>query len=75
MSTELKSIKGQFHSERTSKMEETKMSLTRFSGGKEGMKVQLTLRTEDQSQFFTHIALNKEQIKVLIKELQENFEL
>ena len=75
MSTELKSIKGKFHSERTFKMEETKISLTRFSGGKEGMKLQLTMRTEDQSQFFTHISLDKEQIKVLIKELQENFDL
>lgn len=73
MSTELKSLKGQFHSQKTNEMENTEMSLTRFSGGKEGMKVQLTLRTQDQ--FFTHITLNKEEIKKLIKELQENFEL
>jgi hypothetical protein len=75
MSTELKTLKGQFHSERTNEMENTTMSLTRFSGGKEGMKVQLTMRTTDQGKFFTHIALNKEEIKTLIKELQENFEL
>jgi len=75
MSTELKSIKGKFHSQKTNKMEETNLSLTRFSGGKEGMKLQLTMRTEDQDQFFTHISLDKEQIKVLIKELQENFDL
>lgn len=75
MSTELKSLKGQFHSRKTNEMENTELSLTRFSGGKEGMKLQLTMRTEDQDQFFTHIALNKEQIKVLIKELQENFDL
>ena len=75
MSTELKSIKGKFHSQKTNKMEETNLSLTRFSGGKEGMKLQLTMRTEDQDQFFTHISFNKEQIKVLIKELQENFDL
>ena len=63
MSTELKSISGKFHSQKTNKMEETNLSLTRFSGGKEGMKLQLTMRTQDQDQFFTHIALNKEQIK------------
>jgi hypothetical protein len=54
-------------------MENTEMSLTRFSGGKEGMKVQFTMR--DQGDFFTHITLNKKEIKKLIKELQENFEL
>jgi hypothetical protein len=54
-------------------MENTEMSLTRFSGGKEGMKLQLTMRTQDQ--FFTHITLNKEELKTLIKEIQENFEL
>jgi len=73
MSTELKSLKGQFHSQKTNEIENTEMSLTRFSGGKEGMKVQLTMRTQDE--FFTHITLNKEEIKKLIKELQENFEL
>ena len=73
MSTELKSLKGQFHSEKTNSMENTEMSLTRFSGGEEGMKVQLTMRTQDK--FFTHITLNESEIKKLIKELQENFEL
>ena len=73
MSKELKSLKGQFHSQKTNEIENTEMSLTRFSGGKEGMKVQLTMRTQDE--FFTHITLNKEEIKKLIKELQENFEL
>jgi hypothetical protein len=73
MSTELKTLKGHFHSTKTNEMEKTKLSLTRFSGGVEGMKVQLTLRTNGE--FFTHIALNKKQIKKLIKELQTNFEL
>jgi len=73
MSTELKTLKGQFHSQETNEMENTEMSLTRFSGGKEGMKVQLTMRTQDK--FFTHITLNKSEIKKLIKELQENFDL
>ena len=73
MSTELKSLKGQFHNHETTEMENTEMSLTRFSGGKEGMKLQLTMRS--QGDFFTHITLNKEEIKTLIKELQENFEL
>ena len=71
MSTELKSLKGQFSNKGV--MEDTTMSLTRFSGGKEGMKLQLTMRT--QGDFFTHITLNKKEIKKLIKELQENFEL
>ena len=73
MSTELKSLKGQFHSRNTNQMENTQMSLTRFSGGKEGMKLQLTMRSQED--FFTHIALNKEEIKTLIKELKENFDL
>ena len=73
MSTELKTLKGQFHSQKTNEMENTEMSLTRFSGGKEGMKVQFTMRS--QGDFFTHITLNKKEIKKLIKELQENFEL
>ena len=73
MSTELKKLKGKNWNEESSEMENTEMSLTRFSGGKEGMKVQLTMR--DQGDFFTHITLNKKEIKKLIKELQENFEL
>lgn len=72
MATELKSIKGRFQSNR-SKIENTQMSLTRFSGGKEGMKLQLTIR--NQGEFFTHIAINKKQIKKFIKELQQNFDL
>ena len=73
MSTELQSLKGQFHNQRTGEMENTEMSLTRFSGGKEGMKLQLTM--SQQNDFFTHIALNQTEIKKLIKELQENFDL
>jgi len=73
MSTELKSLKGQFHNEQTNQLENTEMSLTRFSGGKEGMKLQLTMRT--QGDFFTHIALNKKELKKLIKEIQTNFDL
>ena len=73
MSTELKTLKGQFWNKETSELQNTELSLTRFSGGKEGMKVQLTMRTQDK--FFTHIALDKEQIKNLVKELQENFDI
>jgi ABC-type transport system involved in cytochrome c biogenesis ATPase subunit len=73
MSTELKTLNGQFHNQQTNEMENTKMSLTRFSGGKEGMKIQLTMR--EQGNFFTHITLNKEELKTLVKEIQENFDL
>tara|TARA_Y100000389_G_scaffold153086_1_gene153243 strand:- start:17 stop:238 length:222 start_codon:yes stop_codon:yes gene_type:complete len=73
MSTELNILKGKFHSTKTGKLENTELSLTRFSGGKEGMKLQLTLR--DQGDFFTHIALNKEELKTLVKEIQENFDI
>tara|TARA_R110000765_G_scaffold218002_1_gene322615 strand:- start:125 stop:343 length:219 start_codon:yes stop_codon:yes gene_type:complete len=72
MATELKSIKGKFQSNR-GEIGNTQMSLTRFSGGKEGMKLQLTIR--NQGEFFTHIAINKKQIKKFIKELQQNFDL
>ena len=73
MSTELKSLKGKNWNQEASEFENAEMSLTRFSGGKEGMKLQLTMR--NNGDFFTHIALNKKEIKTLIKELQENFEL
>tara|TARA_R110000796_G_scaffold76166_8_gene170462 strand:+ start:592 stop:804 length:213 start_codon:yes stop_codon:yes gene_type:complete len=69
MATELKTLNGQFHNQQTNEMENTKMSLTRFSGGKEGMKIQLTMRS--QGEFFTHIALNKEEVKTLITQLLE----
>ena len=73
MSTELKSLKGKNWNQEASEFENAEMSLTRFSGGKEGMKLQLTMR--NNGDFFTHIALNKKEIKKLIKELQENFDL
>jgi nitrogenase molybdenum-iron protein alpha/beta subunit len=73
MSTELKSLKGKFWNQKTLQMDSTEMLLTRFSGGEEGTKLQLTMR--DQGDSFTHIALNKEEIRTLIKELQENFDL
>jgi|TARA_R110000744_G_scaffold311915_1_gene419323 ABC-type Na+ transport system ATPase subunit NatA len=73
MSTELKSLKGKNWNQEASEFENAEMSLTRFSGGKEGMKLQLTMR--NNGTFFTSIALNKKEIKKLIKELQENFDL
>ena len=73
MSKELKTINGKNWNQETSEMESTSFSLTRFSGGAEGMKVQLTMR--NNGEFFSHIALSKTEIKKLIKELQENFEL
>ena len=66
-------LKGKFWNQETSELENTELSLTRFSGGKEGMKVQFTVRSNNE--FFTHIALDKEQIKNLVKELQENFDI
>jgi len=51
------------------------MFLTRFSGGKEGMKVQLTISTSHQDDLFTHITFDKEGIKQLIEELKESFDL
>ena len=73
MATELKSIKGKNWNQENSEMEKTSISLTSFSGGKKGKKLQLTLR--NNGEFFSHISLNKTQIKELIKELQENFNL
>jgi len=73
MSTELKTLKGKFWHEETSELQNTELSLTRFSGGKEGMKVQLTIRSNNK--FFTHITLDREQIKNLVKELQQNFDI
>jgi len=75
MATELKTIKGKFQSKTQEKLVGGEMFLTRFSGGKEGMKVQLTISTSHQDDFFTHITFDKEGIKQLIEELKENFDL
>ena len=75
MSKELKSIEGTFQSDRTQKMRCTELSMSRFWGGKEGEKLALNISNFDQNPNFSHITLNKEQIKELIKELQNNFNL
>ena len=46
MSTELKTLKGQFHNEQTEQMDTTEMHLTRFSGGVEGLKASKGMRAE-----------------------------
>ena len=53
----------------------TTMSLTRFAGGPEGAKLQVTIknRTIENGIAYTH--LNKAQIKDLINTLQEAFDL
>ena len=75
MATELKTIKGKFQSKTQEKLVGGEMFLTRFSGGKEGMKVQLTISTSHQDDLFTHITFDKEGIKQLIEELKESFDL
>ena len=75
MSKELKSIKGTFQSESTNQMRGIELSLSSFWGGKEGKKLSLNISNFDQSNSFSHITINKEQIKELIKELQNNFNL
>tara|TARA_R110000823_G_scaffold283302_1_gene401480 strand:- start:372 stop:599 length:228 start_codon:yes stop_codon:yes gene_type:complete len=75
MSKELKSIKGTFQSESTNQMRGIELSLSSFWGGKEGKKLALNISNFDQSNSFSHITINKEQIKELIKELQNNFNL
>ena len=42
-------------------------------GGVEGLKLQLTMRS--QGDLFTHITLNKKELKKLVKEIQTNFDL
>jgi len=75
MSKELKSIKGTFQSESTNQMRGIELSLSSFWGGKEVKKLSLNISNFDQSNSFSHITINKEQIKELIKELQNNFNL
>ena len=75
MSKELKTIKGKFHSKTQEKLVGGEMFMTRFSGGKEGMKVQLTISRSHQDDLFTHITFDKEGITQLIEELKENFDL
>jgi len=75
MSKELKSINGTFQSESTMQYVGTELSLSSFWGGKEGKKLALNISNFNQSSNFSHITLNKEQIKELIKELQNNFNL
>tara|TARA_R110001632_G_scaffold140878_1_gene256940 strand:- start:229 stop:456 length:228 start_codon:yes stop_codon:yes gene_type:complete len=75
MSKELKTINGTFQSESTNQMREIQLSLSTFWGGKEGKKLAFNISNFDQSNNFSHITLNKEQIRELIKELQNNFNL
>ncbi len=75
MATELKTIKGKFHNEKTNEMETTNMRLTRFWGGDEGVKLDLSLK-EQQGRFgFTHITLTREELKILVNEIKENFNI
>tara|TARA_Y100001938_G_scaffold118785_1_gene164358 strand:+ start:86 stop:307 length:222 start_codon:yes stop_codon:yes gene_type:complete len=73
MATELKTIKGKFQNEKTNEMETTKMTLVRFWGGDEGTKLQLTLETTGQ--LFTHITLTREELKILVNEIKDNFNI
>jgi hypothetical protein len=73
MSTNLKTLKGTFENSQTNETSETDLNVTRFSGGNEGPKLLLSIRT--QNDFFTHVALSKNEVITLIEELKENFDL
>lgn len=75
MATELKKIKGTFQSETTNKMKDIELSLSSFWGGEEGQKLALNISNFDQNLHFSHITLNKEQIKELIEELKNKFNI
>ena len=73
MSTELKKYASFIR--RDSFANRVTTSLTRFSGGSAGMKLQITIQNGDIQNGITYTHLNKAQIKDLIKTLQEAFEL
>tara|TARA_R110002012_G_scaffold283703_1_gene474217 strand:+ start:245 stop:472 length:228 start_codon:yes stop_codon:yes gene_type:complete len=75
MATELKTIKGKFHNEKSNEMETTKMTLVRFFGGDEGVKLQLTLKEQKGRFGFTHITLTREELKILVNEIKDNFNI
>ena len=51
------------------------MSLTRFSGGSAGMKLQITIQNGVTQYGTTSTTLSRAQVKNLVKTLQEAFEL
>ncbi len=70
MSTELKSIKCRKETEFGNK--ESEIKLTRFSGGKNGIMVQMNIDPDiDHNRMFAHVQLTQSQVKDLVKELQE----
>tara|TARA_R100000655_G_scaffold105681_1_gene154128 strand:- start:633 stop:860 length:228 start_codon:yes stop_codon:yes gene_type:complete len=75
MATDLKTIKGKFHNQKTNEMETTKMTLVSFWGGDEGVKLQLKLKEQKGYCGFTHIDLTREELKILVNEIKENFNI
>jgi|TARA_B110000444_G_C18834788_1_gene595342 hypothetical protein len=73
MSTELKSIKCRKETEFGKK--ESEMKLTRFSGGENGIMVQINIDPDVTTRSRTwsaHVQLTQSQVKDLVKELQEH---
>lgn len=77
MSTELKTLKGKIeipNETMTSDYKEVDVSLTRFWGGTERKEsLQITFLNEQGN--YSHVQLDNENVKLLFKELKENFEL
>lgn len=77
MSTEIKTLKGKIeipNETMTSDYKEVDVSLTRFWGGTERKEsLQITFLNEQGN--YSHVQLDNENVKLLFKELKENFEL
>lgn len=77
MSTELKTLKGSLElpergGSMTSKYKKVDVSLTRFWGGSErNMSLQITFLNEQED--YSHVQLDNENVKLLIEELNNNF--
>lgn len=76
MSTELKSFTSVIPATPTTPFSTVaNLHLTRFSGGPEGVKLQVTIKSSTIENGIAYTHLNKAQIKDLINTLQEAFEL
>lgn len=78
MSTELKTLQGKIEvpnlDDRTSEYNDTNVFVTSFYGGKDrGQSLQITFL--DESGNYTHVQLDNENVKALVKELKYTFGL
>jgi hypothetical protein len=75
MSTELKKIASVMPATANTPATVANLHLTRFAGGQDGTKLQVTIQNRYSGNGIAYTHLNKAQIKDLINTLQEAFDL